>query len=81
MATVLKGRFVLNSLFLNSARNCLRPVFCSLSDSSSNDVESNNKELKVVYELQEVNMTVLPVVNIEVNIYTDILPHITFVVF
>ena len=69
MATVLKGRFVLNRLFLNSARNCLRPVFCSLTDSSSNDVESNNKELKVVYELEEVNMLLL-----YIQIYSTVYP-------
>lgn len=56
MATVLKGRFVLSRLVVNTARKCSSPALCSFSSDAKTDVEKvKDKELKVVYEEEDVS--------------------------
>ncbi len=53
MATVLKGRVVYNFLFRNSARIIARPALGNYSTEVK--AQSKDKELKVVYEVQDVS--------------------------
>ena len=55
MAAVLKGRVVYNFLFRNSARIIARPALGNYSTEVKADVQSKDKELKVVYEVQDVS--------------------------
>lgn len=55
MATVLKGRVVYNFLFRNSARIISRSALGRYSTEVGNDVQSQNKELKVVYDVEDVS--------------------------
>jgi hypothetical protein len=55
MATVLKGRFVCNFLFRNSARIISRPALGNYSTEVEADVQSKDKELKVVYKVEDVS--------------------------
>ena len=55
MSTVLKGRAVYNFLFLNSARIISRSALRGYSTEVGNDVQSQNKELKVVYDVEDVS--------------------------
>ena len=55
MATVLKGRAVYNFLFRNSARIISRSALGRYSTEIENDVQSQNKELKVVYDVEDVS--------------------------
>ena len=55
MATVLKGRVVYNFLFRNSARIISRSTLGNYSTEVENDAQSQNKELKVVYDVEDVS--------------------------
>ena len=56
MATVLKGRFVYNLVFRNSARILSSPQLCKYNTEVGKDVHSKDKELKVVYEEENVSI-------------------------
>lgn len=55
MATVLKGRVVYNFLFRNSARIISRSTLGNYSTEVENDAQSQNKELKVLYDVEDVS--------------------------
>ncbi|XP_028399061.1 NADH dehydrogenase [ubiquinone] iron-sulfur protein 4, mitochondrial-like [Dendronephthya gigantea] len=59
MATVLKGRVVCNFLFRNFPRVVSRPALVNYSTEVEADVEKKNKELKVIYNVEDPQLAIL----------------------
>ena len=58
MASVLKGRVVYNFLFRSSARILTSPALCKYSTEVKADVQSKDKELKVVHEAEDLQLAI-----------------------